>query len=53
MLLNMHDYNHQNGTHRELFEITEVRFEKLADNGHHSESFFNAPTAPMTFLEKI
>ena len=29
MLLNMHDYNHQNGTHRDLFEITEVRFEKF------------------------
>ena len=53
MLLNMHDYNHQNGTHRELFEITEVRFEKFTDNGHHSEAFFNAPTAPKTFLEKI
>lgn len=53
MLLNMHDYNHQNGTHRDLFEITEVRFEKFIDNGYHSEAFFNAPTATKTFLEKL
>ncbi len=53
MLLNMHDYNHQNGTHRDLFEITEVRFEKFIDNGYHSEAFFNAPTAPKTFWEKL
>ncbi|AFY53701.1 Rieske (2Fe-2S) domain-containing protein [Rivularia sp. PCC 7116] len=53
MLLNMHDYNHQNGTHRDLFEITEVRFEKFIDNGYHSEAFFNAPTAPKTLWEKL
>ncbi len=53
MLLNMHDYNHQNGTHRDLFEITEVRFEKFIDNGFYSEAFFNAPTAPKTFWEKL
>ena len=53
MLLVMHDYNHQNGTHRELFEITEVRFEKFIDNGYHSEAFFNTPTAPKTFWEKL
>lgn len=53
MLLNMHDYNHQNGTHRELFEITEVIFDKFIDNGHHSEAFFHTPTAPKTFLEKL
>ena len=40
MLLIMHDYNHQNGTHRDLFEITEVRFQKFIDNGYHSEAFF-------------
>ena len=49
MLSIMHDYNHQNGTHRDLFEITEVRFEKFIDNGYHSEAFFNTPTAPKTF----
>lgn len=53
MLLIMHDYNHQNGTHRDLFEITEVRFEKFTDNGYHSEAFFNTPTAPKTFWEKL
>ena len=53
MLLNMHDYNHQNGTHRDLFEITEVRFEKFIDNGYHSEAFFNTPTVPKTFWEKL
>ncbi|AFZ37044.1 Rieske (2Fe-2S) iron-sulfur domain protein [Stanieria cyanosphaera PCC 7437] len=53
MLLIMHDYNHQNGTHRDLFEITEVRFEKFIDNGYHSEAFFNTPTAPKTFWQKL
>lgn len=53
MLLNMHDYNHQNGTHRDLFEITEVKFEKFIDNGYHSEAFFNTPTAPKTFWQKL
>ena len=53
MLLNMHDYNHQNGTHRDLFEITEVRFERFIDNGYHSEAFFNTPTAPKTFWQKL
>ena len=53
MLLNMHDYNHQNGTHRDLFEITEVRFEKFIDNGYHSEAFFNTPTAPKTLWQKL
>lgn len=53
MLLNMHDYNHQNGTHRDLFEITEVRFEKFIDNGYHSETFFNTPTASKTLWQKL
>ena len=53
MLLNMHDYNHQNGTHRDLFEITEVRFKKFIDNGYHSEAWFNTPTAPKTFWQKL
>ena len=53
MLLNMHDYNHQNGTHRDLFEITEVLFDKFIDNGYHSEAFFRTPTAPKTFWQKV
>jgi phenylpropionate dioxygenase-like ring-hydroxylating dioxygenase large terminal subunit len=53
MLLIMHDYNHQNGTHRELFQITEVRFEKFIDNGHHSHAFYDNLTAPTSLVEKI
>lgn len=53
MLLNMHDYNHQNGTHRPLFRITEVNFAKFLDNGHESHAFYNMPTAPTAIVEKI
>ncbi|MCC0175374.1 Rieske 2Fe-2S domain-containing protein [Waterburya agarophytonicola K14] len=53
MLLIMHDYNHQNGTHRDLFEITEVQFKEFIDNGYHSEAFFSTPTASKTFWEKL
>lgn len=53
MLLNMHDYNHQNGTHRELFRITSVEFQQFIDEGHHSHAFYNMPTAPYTWLEKL
>lgn len=53
MLLNMHDYNHQNGTHRELFRITEVQFEKFIDNGHQSYAFYDNITAPTSLVEKI
>jgi phenylpropionate dioxygenase-like ring-hydroxylating dioxygenase large terminal subunit len=53
MPLNMHDYNHQNGTHRELFRITEVRFQQFIDNGHHSEAFFESPTASASLKEKL
>jgi phenylpropionate dioxygenase-like ring-hydroxylating dioxygenase large terminal subunit len=53
MLLNMHDYNHQNGTHRELFKITEVQFEKFVDRGHHSHAYYNMPIASSSVWEKI
>jgi phenylpropionate dioxygenase-like ring-hydroxylating dioxygenase large terminal subunit len=53
MLLNMHDYNHQNGTHRELFKITEVQFEKFIDEGHHSHAYYDMPTAPSSLGEKL
>lgn len=53
MLLNMHDYNHQNGTHRPLFRIEEVQFEKFIDQGHQSHAFYNMPTASSNLLEKI
>jgi phenylpropionate dioxygenase-like ring-hydroxylating dioxygenase large terminal subunit len=53
MLLNMHDYNHQNGTHREMFKITEVQFEKFIDEGHHSHAYYTMPTAPSSLAEKL
>lgn len=39
LLLNMHDYNHQNGTHRELFEIEEVQVKQFIDEGLHSHAY--------------
>ena len=53
MLLNMHDYNHQNGTHRPLFKIEEVQFKNFIDNGHHSHAFYDMPTAPNSLWEKL
>jgi len=53
LLLNMHDYNHQNGTHRDLFQITEVQFERFIDNGHQSHAFYDNLTAPTTLWEKL
>jgi phenylpropionate dioxygenase-like ring-hydroxylating dioxygenase large terminal subunit len=53
MLLNMHDYNHQNGTHRDLFRITNVEFHQFVDNGHHSHAFYDMPTVPYSLLEKL
>lgn len=53
MLLVMHDYNHQNGTHRPLFQIEEVLFEKFIDNGHRSHAFYSLPTASSSWIEKI
>lgn len=51
MLLNMHDYNHQNGTHRDLFRIEAVQFQQFIDKGHYSEAFFKTPTATPTRKE--
>jgi hypothetical protein len=53
MLLNMHDYNHQNGTHRDLFRITDIEFHQFIDRGHHSHAFYDMPTAPYTLMEKL
>ncbi|MBE9017344.1 Rieske 2Fe-2S domain-containing protein [Chroococcidiopsidales cyanobacterium LEGE 13417] len=39
LLLNMHDYNHQNGTHRSLFEIEEVQLKQFIDDGLHSHAY--------------
>ncbi|KAF3886484.1 MULTISPECIES: Rieske 2Fe-2S domain-containing protein [Nostocales] len=43
LLLNMHDYNHQNGTHRQLFEIEEVQLKQFIDNGFHSHAYISQP----------
>jgi phenylpropionate dioxygenase-like ring-hydroxylating dioxygenase large terminal subunit len=51
MLLNMHDYNHQNGTHRSLFEIQEVQFKQFADHGHHSHAYYDMPRAKTTLQD--
>ncbi len=53
MLLNMHDYNHQNGTHRDLFRITKVEFHQFIDDGHQSHAFYEMPTAPYSLAEKL
>ncbi len=53
MLLNMHDYNHQNGTHREMFKITEVQFDRFIDEGYHSHAYYHMPTAPSSLQEKL
>jgi phenylpropionate dioxygenase-like ring-hydroxylating dioxygenase large terminal subunit len=51
MLLNMHDYNHQNGTHRSLFEIEEVLFDRFIDKGHHSHAYFRMPRSQNSFRD--
>jgi hypothetical protein len=43
LLLNMHDYNHQNGTHRELFEIESVQMQQFIDEGFHSHAYLSQP----------
>ena len=43
LLLNMHDYNHQNGTHRELFEIESVQVKQFVDEGLHSHAYLSQP----------
>jgi phenylpropionate dioxygenase-like ring-hydroxylating dioxygenase large terminal subunit len=53
MLLNMHDYNHQNGTHRDLFRITEVDFHEFVDQGHESHAFYDMPTDSYRLTEKL
>lgn len=53
MLLIMHDYNHQNGTHRDLFRITQVDFHKFIDSGHQSHAFFDMVTDEHSLTEKL
>jgi phenylpropionate dioxygenase-like ring-hydroxylating dioxygenase large terminal subunit len=51
LLLNMHDYNHQNGTHRELFEIEEVQVKQFIDEGLHSHAYLAQPRKQPTVRE--
>jgi phenylpropionate dioxygenase-like ring-hydroxylating dioxygenase large terminal subunit len=53
LLLNMHDYNHQNGTHRELFEIEEVQVKQFIDEGLHSHAYLAQPRKQPTWREII
>ena len=53
VLLNMHDYDHQNGTHRDLFRLTEVEFHQFVDEGHHSHAFYDMPTALYSLSENL
>lgn len=51
LLLNMHDYNHQNGTHRELFEIEQVQVKQFIDEGFHSHAYLSQPRKQPTFRD--
>jgi len=51
LLLNMHDYNHQNGTHRELFEIEEVQVKQFIDEGLHSHAYLSQPRKQPTWRD--
>ncbi len=51
LLLNMHDYNHQNGTHRELFEIESVQVKQFTDEGFHSHAYLAQPRKPPTLRD--
>jgi phenylpropionate dioxygenase-like ring-hydroxylating dioxygenase large terminal subunit len=51
MLLNMHDYNHQNGTHRQLFEIEKVNFHRFIDQGLHSHAYYEMPRKKPSWKE--
>lgn len=53
LLLNMHDYNHQNGTHRQLFEIEEVQLKQFIDNGLHSHAYIEQPRTKPKLREII
>jgi len=51
LLLNMHDYNHQNGTHRELFEIEEVQLKQFIDEGFRSHAYLAQPRKQPTWRD--
>ncbi len=49
----MHDYNHQNGTHRQLFEIEEVQLKQFIDNGLHSHAYVDQPRTKPTLRDLL
>lgn len=51
LLLNMHDYNHQNGTHRDLFEIEQVQVKQFIDEGLHSHAYLSQLRKQPTFRD--
>ncbi|MGF1480858.1 MAG: Rieske 2Fe-2S domain-containing protein [Cyanophyceae cyanobacterium] len=51
LLLNMHDYNHQNGAHRELFEIEAVQVKQFIDEGLHSHAYLSQPRKHPTWRD--
>ncbi|MBE9006307.1 Rieske 2Fe-2S domain-containing protein [Fortiea sp. LEGE XX443] len=51
LLLNMHDYNHQNGTHRDLFEIEQVEVKQFIDEGLHSHAYLSQLRKQPTFRD--
>ncbi|MBW4509684.1 MAG: Rieske 2Fe-2S domain-containing protein [Scytonematopsis contorta HA4267-MV1] len=53
LLLNMHDYNHQNGTHRSLFEIESVQVKQFIDEGLHSHAYLSQPRKQPNFRDII
>ncbi len=53
LLLNMHDYNHQNGTHRQLFEIEQVEVTKFIDDGLHSHAYLVQTRKQPTWRDRL
>jgi phenylpropionate dioxygenase-like ring-hydroxylating dioxygenase large terminal subunit len=53
MLMNMHDYNHQTGTHYEPMRIKEVRLQQFIDEGYKSHAVFDNVTTPRSLPEKL
>jgi phenylpropionate dioxygenase-like ring-hydroxylating dioxygenase large terminal subunit len=53
LLLNMHDDNHQNGTHRVLFEIEEVQVTSFIDEGFHSHAYLVQSRKQPTFRDLL
>jgi phenylpropionate dioxygenase-like ring-hydroxylating dioxygenase large terminal subunit len=51
LLLIMHDYNHQNGTHRSLFRIESVEFNQFIDQGRQSHAYYDMPRSQPSFAE--